>query len=192
MEHPLALIGLIWLNLIGDPSLVEADGLFLSLPVDLLEEPKFEKHLTSGLTLSLAVRYDDRRGNTGAVLVEIRFEPWDEVFFVRAGGEKIEPVSLVAEDRSQLEQWLRDPGIPLSRTHSFTRKLEVALSVLPFSASEQERARNWVRVSRERAPPAAEGAASGFDTTTALASILVTGAIKRSSILSYRWVLDVP
>ncbi len=194
MNSMLTLSVWIILGFAGTPELTVADDLCLSLPADLLAEPKFEKQLTSGLTLSLALRYDDRRGHAGAVLVEIRYEPWDEVFFVRTIGDALPEQNMVMKDRAALMKWLTEPGIPLMRgARPSEGRVEVSLSILPFSAVEQERARNWVRVSR--ATPVADvgdRAGGGLEGTGALASLLVTGSIKRSSILSYRWVLRVP
>jgi len=172
----------------GPPRLVLGDGLRLCLPESLLEDRVFRQHLTSGLTLSLVLECEDRTGRSGSVLVDIRFEPWDEVFFVRLAGDGLEPRDELHRDRSVLDAWLTEVGIPLPSTLADEGDLGVRLSILPFSAREQERARRWVRV-REPDPQNANASNQGSDV---LADLLITGSIRRSSMRTYRWRLTVP
>ncbi|MDJ0839256.1 MAG: hypothetical protein QNK37_22250 [Acidobacteriota bacterium] len=184
----------------AQPQLKRGSELRLIIPESLLTEEKVNRKLYSGLTLSLVFRYElskSASGLEGVTLVEVRYEPWDEVFYLRVILEGREVQSLVHKDFKALARWFQEPGIPLAVDPDTVipkdRGFRLQVTIHPFSALEQERARRWVAVSQRPAggasPAAPSQRPSGQPT---LAGFLLAGSIKRSAMLSYSWTLDIP
>jgi len=59
----------------------------LVLPASLLSDRDVQRQLASGLTTTFVLVARQREGNArGAARMEIRFDPWDEVWLVRRMG----------------------------------------------------------------------------------------------------------
>lgn len=88
--------------------------LSVTLPAGLLSEREVRKQLNSGLTTTfvLVATLDDER-KSGA-RVDIRFEPWDEVYFVTLRRMGAQPQKSRAASFAQLETWWRETSPPPS------------------------------------------------------------------------------
>ena len=206
MRCAILMLTLAALPVFCQPQLKRADDLRLIIPQSLLQEEKVNRKLYSGLTLSLVFRYElNKKGNgrQGVTLVEVRYEPWDEVFYLRVIVEGQQVQSLVKKDFEALAAWFREPGIPLavdsSAVSAQANGFRLEVTIHPFSAMEQERARRWVAVS-QRGPTTTKAILANPGQATSavissqptLAGFLLAGSIKRSAMLSYSWTLDVP
>lgn len=125
------------------------DGVLVvgALPA-VLSRPEVKPHLTTGLTTSflLTVTASGTQGRKvkGAARIDLRWEPWDEVFFVRAVGadRRVRRETLPSLDR--LVGWWRAVELPVAIDLPADRwQVKVELSVVPFSQSEQLDAQRW-------------------------------------------------
>ena len=150
-----------------------------TLPVSVLHSPAVRKQLASGLTTTFVVAARQRDRLTGA-RIEVRFDLWDEVWLVRR-------VDLDRrEDRQRLasmealEKWWH---VPLRIFSAADRAipLQVDLSVLPFSASEEEDARQWIAKGGGVAGPSGGG----------LVDVLIGTTLSAKPIIRWRWDVQV-
>lgn len=150
-----------------------------TLPASVLQSPAVKKQLSSGLTTTfiLAARQRDR---ASGARIEIRFDLWDEVWLVRR-------IDLDRrEDRQRLasmdalEKWWRTP-LRIFSAADRAFPLQVELSVLPFSASEEEDARQWIAKGGGVAKPSGEG----------LVDVLIGTTISAKPIIRWRWDVQV-
>lgn len=146
-----------------------------TLPVSLLQSPPVRKQLSGGLTTTFIVvaRHRDR---ASAARLEIRFDLWDEVWHVRR-------IDLDGRDDRQrlpsldaLHKWWQTPLRIFANAESRSL-LQVELSVLPFSASEEEDARQWIAKGGGVARPSGEG----------LVGILIGTTLSAKPITRWRW-----
>lgn len=178
-----------------------ADRLVLVEGPDMLGRETVEEHLQSGLTLSFAFQVEaDLEGGkaTGGALVEVRFDLWDEVFLVDVTDGLGSRRRLRHPSREALADWWRSPSLALLRSprasSSSSARVEVELSVIPFSAAEEEDARRWFSRSLDRA---GETSTSEISQTSGdapadidrMLHLLMATSIRRSSIVGYRWTL---
>jgi hypothetical protein len=150
-----------------------------TLPVSVLHSPAVRKQLSSGLTTTFVVAAR-QRDRLGGARIEVRFDLWDEVWLVRR-------IDLDRrEDRQRLasmdalEKWWH---VPLRIFSAADRgiPLQVDLSVLPFSASEEEDARQWIAKGGGVAGPSGEG----------LVDVLIGTTLSAKPIIRWRWDVQV-
>ena len=114
----------------------------ISLPPSILQRADVRKQLGGGLTTTFAISAHDGEAKGGA-RIEVRYDLWDEVYLVRRiefdGHE--ERQRLTAE---QLERWWRTTPIRILASSRDALRLQIEMSVLPFSAAEEEDARQWL------------------------------------------------
>jgi hypothetical protein len=177
--------------------------LFLSALPAVLDRAEVRPHLKTGLTTTflLEVRAAGAGGNKarGGARVEVRYEPWDEVFLVSALGVdgRLRKETLPSFDR--LVGWWRSLTLPVLAAETLGAvpwKIEVQVSVIPFSQSEQREAQRWLSESigrAERNEPAAQSPApqetSRGEALTGALDLLLATSIKRHSLVSYDWTL---
>lgn len=165
---------------------------------DILSRREVRPHLSTGLTTSFVVRVtaSDGAGRkvNGGGRIDVRFEPWDEVFLVDslgvAGRGRRE--TLASFDR--LVAWWRALEIPAVRVpNSGTGwKVKVELSMIPFSQSEQREAQRWFTDSlgegRAAGPAETAGAVPSPEPRLNQAlDLLIATSIKRRSVVSFVW-----
>lgn len=159
------------------PSFVLQQGgvIAAGLPATLLHVASVRKQLASGLTTTFVVAARQRDRVTGA-RVEIRFDLWDEVWHVRRieFDRREERQRLTSMDA--LERWWRAP-IRIFSTSDTATPLQVDLTVLPFSASEEEDARQWIAKGGGAARPSGEG----------LVDALIGTTLSAKPIVRWRW-----
>lgn len=169
------------------PALVIREGaLGITIPGEILRRQDVQRHLTNGLTTAIVVAVKPllRGGQRSGARVEVRYDPWDEVFFVthRDFDGTVERTKIAS--MTALEKWLG--GRPLRfAASSVTSRWDVKLRILPFSAAEEADVRAWVSGTTAPAPGgAAEGAGSS------LFDLLVGTSIRARPVVAYRWTLD--
>ncbi|HEV7766742.1 MAG TPA: hypothetical protein VGQ76_17205 [Thermoanaerobaculia bacterium] len=153
-----------------------------TLPLSILQDANVRKQLRSGLTTTflLVARHRDTKVVSGARL-EVRYDLWDEVWIVQKieldrKGERQRLTSLDA-----LEKWWRVPLRMLS-TKASRVAFQVDLSVLPFSAAEEEDARQWITKS---------GGVGTGGNTGGLVDALIGTTISAKPLTSYRWNVEL-
>lgn len=177
----------------ADPRLQQRGGdLWLTLSPSVLGEAEVRDYLDSGLTTSLLVRIQFRDGEgqryDGSARIDLRYEPWDEVFFATVWDLNGKHEQQELKSREALEQWWRVLQLLLYRHNGAApcRPTRVSLEVLPFSAQEQNSARNWVReVGGTRdGPSSAEGQSTA---NIQLLNVLVATSMQRKPLMRFTW-----
>lgn len=170
----------------------------LTLLPAVLNNDAIRSRLDSGLTNSLLFRltFDNHPGApvTGGGRIDIRYELWDEEYLINsfAGDGTSSSESVASFD--QLEHWWRQLELvvlpPAALAPKEIRHVEVELSFVPFSQSEQLDAQLWFtrslgtgagseRVSGTRAEP------------ESMLDLLVATSITRRSLLRYTWTVPL-
>lgn len=177
---------------------LRGDTLSVTLPGGLLSERDVRRQLHSGLTTTFVVvaTLDDAR-SSGA-RVDIRFEPWDEVYFVTLRRLGALPQQQRAASFAQLETWWRETSLPLFTGVANVKRVQVAVDVLPFSLEEQEETQRWLTRSlgeaRQPSPPPATTTAAPTPRASASGSVLdllIGTSIQRRPIFRRRWQVQV-
>jgi len=176
-------------------------ALVVSALPDVLSNAEVRPRLTSGLTTSLVLRATatDGKGRRveGGAVVEVRYEPWDEVFLVSALGSdgQRHRESLPSLDR--LVAWWRGLKVPLlaagDRQSAGTWRVKLALDVIPFSRAEQSETQSWLSQSLAEQADSAQRTAAGAASPVVAApaagvlELLVATSIKRHTLVSFEW-----
>jgi hypothetical protein len=179
-----------WLTLAGLPAVLSAD------PV--------REHLTSGLTTTFLVRAEGLRsasgGVVGAARVDIRYEPWDEVFFVTAMGADGAASQDVSTSTDELNDWwaaLRLSLLDLAAHPPYTaRSVRLAMDVVPFSSSEQLDTQRWFSESVHRSGRGRAGSSQSVTEEEGfrerIFNLLFATSIQRRPIASFEWTVRPP
>jgi hypothetical protein len=160
---------------------------------DVLSRPDVRPHLTTGLTTGLVITLSGRDGRGGKVRgagrVDIRWEPWDEVFYTTtvSGDGRVRRETLASFDR--LAAWWSALELTvLAAAPAELSTLQVELSVVPFSQSEQLDAQRWF--SSALGPETADDPSvgrTGDSRLSGLVDILIATSIQRRSIVRFQW-----
>jgi hypothetical protein len=172
----------------------------------ILPRPEVKPHLSTGLTTSFVLRVTAVDGSgrklTGAGQVDIRYEPWDEVYLTRRIGADRQVRKETVTSYEGLLTWWRGLEVPVLAGGASgvvggpslaAWDVRVEVEVIPFSRSEQREAQRWISDSIEGGgrPPAGDrqetaGAAddAGLD---GVLDLLLATSIKRRSLVSYTW-----
>jgi hypothetical protein len=164
----------------AQPSLSVDKGVVqATLPASVLQVPAVKKQLASGLTTTFIVAARQRDRVSGARL-EVRYDLWDEVWLVRRIelDRREERQRLASLDA--LEKWWRTP-LRIFSAADRAFPLQIDLSVLPFSASEEEDARQWIAKGGGVATPSGEG----------LVDVLIGTTLSAKPIIRWRWDMRV-
>ncbi|MEM1180249.1 MAG: hypothetical protein AAGM22_18040 [Acidobacteriota bacterium] len=178
----------------------QAGVLRLEMPPPVLGDEEIKAQLSSGLTTTFVFRLTGRSGAgadlRGAARVEIRYEPWDEVYFLHALGRDGGEVHKTLESDAALTAAWRaldlvatapgaDPG---------AGRWRVELDVIPFSRGEQRDTQRWFSESMDSDGGAEQTARASEDRSQALEEVfnlLLATSIGRRAILSYSWQVEV-
>jgi hypothetical protein len=182
--------------------------LFLSALPAVLDRPEVRPHLQTGLTTTflLEVRAAGAGGQKarGGGMVEVRYEPWDETFLVSALGVDGRPHRETLPSFDRLVLWWRSLSLPvltaeaLGAVGAVPWQVDVRVSVIPFSRSEQREAQRWLSESIGRTersetptqnPATTTPAPSRGEALTGALDLLLATSIKRHSLVSYGWTL---
>jgi hypothetical protein len=163
---------------------VSAGVVAASLPSSVLQNASVQKQLGSGLTTTFLIvaRQRDADRTETAARIEVRYDLWDEVWLVKRVefDGKIERQRIGSNDA--LEKWWHAP-LRLLSTAADRVVLQVDLSVLPFSAAEEEDARQWI--TKSGGVGTAAGGGGG------IVDALIGTTISAKPITSFRWNVDL-
>ena len=178
---------------------LRGETLSVTLPGGLLSEGEVRKRLHSGLTTTFVVvaTLDDER--TSGARVDIRFEPWDEVYFVTLRRLGAQPQRQRAASFPQLESWWRETSLPLFTGAAGAKRVQIGVDVIPFSAEEQEETQRWLTRSlgeaRQPAPPppatSTQGPNPRASASGSVLDVLIGTSIQRRPIFRRRWQVQV-
>lgn len=173
---------------------LRADGMMVvSLQPDLLARD-VRRQLGSGLTTTFLVTVNDARNRKGAARIEVRFEPWDEVYLVHARGIDAVAQHARLESFAELEQWWRNAVLPVLPSATNVVTIQITLEVLPFSIEEQKETQRWLSHSlgeahREQGVGGSE--VRGTAGSSSVLDALIGTSIQRRPILRKRWTVKV-
>ena len=167
-----------------------ADGTaVITLSAKLLDEAEVRKHVMSGLTMNLLLSLRDREPYGQ---ISIRFEPWDEVFYVRALGADGSDEKKVIRSVEALKKWWSAPRTTPAARFSPGERLKVSVAVIPFSASEEADAKRWLAQSLSvPATPPPEGGGQVASAPPSLFSAVIGSSIRRRPVLRFEWTVAV-
>ncbi len=182
------------IEITGEHQLVLTD-----LPQVLADE-EVKEHLTTGLTTTLQFRLGGRAETLGGARVEIRYDLWDEIFRVVAGGIDGHLQRHDAASFEDLLAWWASLRLMVAdgsgRSEPWPPRLKVTADVVPFSQSEQDDTQRWFSESIEQARRSGtdEASRSGEKATETLSKtfdLLLATSIKRRAVVSYPWTVTL-
>ncbi|MEO1368751.1 MAG: hypothetical protein AAFX50_16370, partial [Acidobacteriota bacterium] len=157
------------------PRVVRQDGaLRVELPPPVLGDEEIKGQLSSGLTTTFVFRLTGRSTSgaslQGAARVEVRYEPWDEVYFLHALGRDgrqtnrtLDSDTALADAWRALELVATAPG-----AEPAAGRWRVDLDVIPFSRGEQRDTQRWFSESMDSDAGAEQTARASEDRSQAL------------------------
>lgn len=173
---------------------VSRDGaLTVSGLPDILSRPEVRPHLATGLTTTFALRVTatDETGKKvkGGGRIDVRWEPWDEVFLTAAIGADGHARHESVPSLDRLAAWWH--GLEVLTAAGLAPggrwDVRVEVSVIPFSASEQLNTQRWFSDSLGQKPSTAPGAAVQQANPNGVLDLLIATSIKRRSLAQYVW-----
>lgn len=194
-------------DLIADPPaprvVADADGLLLDGLPQVLDDPEIRRQLDSGLTTTFRVRVETRDASgtaSGGGRIDIRYEPWDEIYELAAVGVDMRPLTDTVDSfEALIRQWatLRLRVLPrrsASAPRTIPSRVRIDLEVIPFSQQEQREVQRWFSESMDEAQGgSAEGVgAVSNDRSEALAEVLdllLATSIQRRPLVAWRWTV---
>ena len=154
------------------------DRLLVALPASVLKDRVVRARLDSALTTTFILK-SRIRGQTGENMarIEVRYDLWDEVYRVRRAA-----IQQVVKPQ-ELDAWWRTP-IDIGRMAGNRATIEMELIVLPFSATEESDAREWLSKS---------GAArdSSSADSNGVVAVLIGTTLSARPVVSYRWTAEI-
>lgn len=154
----------------------------IALPQSLLQDATVRKQLASGLTTVVTIVAKDSATNlSGGARFEIRYDLWDEVWLVRKTEFDGHAEAQRIPSFDGLLQWWHAPTRLLA-TNTPRVFLSVELRVLPFSAAEEQDAREWISKSGGVASPAGAGT---------FVQTLIATTITARPIITHRWTTEL-
>jgi hypothetical protein len=166
--------------------------LLVSALPEVLSLPEVRPHLTTGLTTSFivttAASATGGRRVRGAARVDVRWEPWDEVFHVAWVGADGKRRREVVPSYERLGAWWRGLELPVATAlPAGSWAVKVELSVIPFSQSEQRDAQRWFSNAPGPEGPEPAVVAEGESRLNGVVDLLIATSIQRRSIFRYAW-----
>lgn len=167
----------------------------------VLDHHLVQVKLTTGLTTTFYFRVgrDRRRPSLGGAEISLRYDLWEEVFLltIRDG---LGATRTESQPANRLEEWWSELRIPAAARSSLPEgfgagesspKLQVSLTVLPFSSSELADTKRWFSRTgatgwrRSTEPENVAGASSH------LFDLLLGTSLERKALLSKSWTVRV-
>jgi len=188
----------------NNPSLIRENALDLVLPEAVFQDETLKEHLLSGLTTTfqLVCRETGKGQLAVGFRIDIRYEPWDEVFFVTLRDSRGKGESLRFESQTDLTNWWSGKRFRLVPEADLAvgekRSFSVVLTIIPFSQQEQEKARDWLTYQNENPEGGLfEGrvgrGGNGSRTQQGnLLRIMLATSIQRDAIKRYQWKVASP
>jgi hypothetical protein len=158
----------------------------VALPASVLHSDEVRRRLGGGLTTTIVVLARELDDDvSGGARIEIRYDLWDEVYLVR----RIDFDRHVEQARiavAELERWWRSAALRVLATTRERVRLQLDVSVLPFSAAEQQDARQWLTKSGGVAPARAGSSSGG----TGVVDALIGTTISAKPLITWRWTTE--
>lgn len=164
----------------------DSGSVMVSMDPALLRHAEVQRHLRSGLTTNFVVRLAEGKPLSR---VEVRFEPWDEVYYVHIRGADGRSERQTLRSPAALHEWWGSPLVPLGRLTPSPR-LRLRVDIVPFSASEEADAKRWLARTADRSAESS-AAANQLPGTPSLFSAMVGSSVRRKPVLSHTWSVDV-
>ena len=166
--------------------------IILRLPRTFLEQPEMNKPLFSGLTTSFLFTLKAHSsggismpGGFHGARLDLRFEPWDEVFHLTLWQYNGSRKTTTLKDLRHLGDWLEKGSLILGSLKGIEKqrwRLEVSLKIVPFSESEQRDAQKWFAKTLGNQPDRKN--------PNKVLDLLFATSIKRKSLMSRSWKLE--
>ncbi len=178
-------------------------GVLTGLP-PVLQNEEIRRQLRSGLTTSMVFtvgspsRSSSRFGGAGRV--EIRYEPWDEIFLVRTIGIDGAVADTKLSTQETLELWWSELQLRVMNLEHISGPLRdsvtLTLKVVPFSHAEQHDTQRWYSESVHQSGRSTDDVPGvrpvGPDPLEKMLSALIATSIQRRPLISFEWKLDWP
>jgi hypothetical protein len=172
---------------------VTAEGaIVVTLPREILNHRDVHKQLNSGLTTTFLITAT-QDGTKGAARVEVRYEPWDEVYLVTTRGIDDVARTSTLPSAAKLAEWWRSAALPVLR-RAGSGDLQLTLEVLPFSIEEQKETQRWLTRSlgeAHRAEAIDESEEAGRSAAGSVLDALIGTSIQRRPLVRHRWNVAV-
>ena len=174
------------------------EGLILSRLPAVLNEAEVREQLKTGLTTSFVFETTSRdaRGakTKGGARVDVRFEPWDEVYIVTRVDASGRAQKATLTSFEKLGEWWREARLVVIRPPAAGRAagIQVRLRVIPFSQSEQLEAQRWFSQALSAEKSGSAGAVSEAvedqpESLNQVLGLLMATSIGRPALLEYQW-----
>lgn len=176
------------------PGLEQTEGRWIlrQLPA-ILDDSEVGRHLDTGLTTGFDFRAELPGGRVlPCAHIEIRYEPWDEIYFLKVvdrGG--VHPTQQLPDRQALVAAWA---ALRLDLGEKLEDPLRLVLDVLPFSQGEQRDTQRWfsetlARAGRGNAEGAAAASKSRSEALGQALHVLMATSIERRAISTFRWTL---
>ncbi len=201
---PLALVCALELGAAPRIEVGSQDHLILTALPGILSEEKVRPHLTTGLTTTFAFRVTVVTGGgklLGGGRVEIRYEPWDEIYHVAVLGIDGRSQRHTVASFGELIEWWKTLRLRVVDARhadlSGASEARIAVAVVPFSQAEGDDTRRWFsesldRASRSSTEEIARSAEDGPEPLRRALNLLIATSIRHRALLSYRWNVALP
>jgi hypothetical protein len=166
------------------PALSVAGGRVLAaLPPSILKEREVRARLESALTTTFILKARLRGETRDSIArIEIRYDLWDEVYRVKRIEASGRAAQQTIANAAQLDAWWRTP-VEIARLAGDRATLDLELVVLPFSAADENDARQWLSKSGGARDPSSE--------SKGVIDALIGTTLSARPIVSYRWTAEV-
>lgn len=184
--------------------LQRGDHIVLSGLPALLSDETVEPQLRTGLTSTLVFRVSapgTQGGKSrGGARLEIRYDLWDEVFYVTKLEITGEVERLRLDSGQALVEWwggLRLIVLDAGTVRATAELARVELDLLPFSRSEELDTQRWYSESVGRAEhnPDGEGVRSPSGDSNSMEQVfglLIATSIRRRPLVAHEWMVELP
>ncbi|MGA7616939.1 MAG: hypothetical protein WBX15_17345 [Thermoanaerobaculia bacterium] len=175
------------------------DQIAVILPSSLLSKEIIQERLQSGLTTTFLV--DAKFGGAARqARIEVRYDPWDEVYLARVvDGSGRSDLLRVGDLQALRAWWTAQPLRLFSVARGEPGRVMVGLRVLPFSPSEEQETRDWIgeaagltsRGASEAADISKEDNTRNAPGSGGIIDALIATSIQARPVLTYRWTIGL-
>lgn len=159
------------------------------LDLGILQNETVQKHLNSGLTttflLECRLGVGQKDEETRVLGIAIRYELWEEVFFVKVFNDERTLISEKLAQWKGLSEWWNGARLNLGAGTVKNQAFRLVIEVFPFSAQEREAAAAWV--SQSLGEGATLGSAEANDIGARILSTIVATSFKRRVLQTFSY-----
>lgn len=167
-------------------------AIVIQLPRTYLKIPKVARMLRSGLTTSFLFTVKGRAPatrtvvNEAAARIDVRYEPWDEIYLISMIHYDGRNERLTAKDLEALMAFFEQGSLRVGRGPTGSAGdwiFQVTLKVLPYSESEMAQTQSWFSEKL--------GEHTEEQDPNKVLDLLLATSIKRRSVISDFWRVEV-